>query len=524
MAQTDGTGDSVDIGVSLSGGGHRATLFGLGVLLYLAHAHDERDVPLSRRVSAISSVSGGSITNGFLARSLDYRSAEADQVEAAAQILTMQLAEHGTLFARRRVKAYAVSLVGLATLGLLGLAAGLTLRTGGWIVIALASILVLLLAALAAQARGRVCEWALADALFSDRTGHRYPLSIMTRSTRHIICATEIQTGQAMWFTAKGAVSRAFTLSDEPGDLSLARAVQASACLPVAFPPRRLRAQPTRLLEANWPRGARLPTRAVVVDGGVRDNLGVDVFLAWGEEVPAGAIENVGDVIVVSGSATRVKRSRLGRDIPLLGEMFSLRKLSNLPYSTREANTRRALEWRFRAAPDLEPQGWPRLRGTLVHIEESPAELADEIQLWVRDWEWQSTPPSERSDRNHPYRRKRQVEFLSGLDPPPARWVTNFLGWSERLDASGRAEAVLEVLARAEPDTKNVVTTWRERAVQNAAMRTTLSRVPPELAAQLIEHGYALAMARLHILQGYPLIDMPPRHFFRRLAGLEAAT
>ena len=159
-----------------------------------------------------------------------------------------------------------------------------------------------------------------------------------------------------------------------------------------------------------------------------------------------------------------------------------------------------------------------------MHIEESPAELADEIQLWVRDWEWQSTPPSERSDRNHPYRRKRQVEFLSGLDPPPARWVTNFLGWSERLDASGRAEAVLEVLARAEPDTKNVVTTWRERGVQNAAMRTTLSRVPPELAAQLIEHGYALAMARLHILQGYPLIDMPPRHFFRRLAGLDAAT
>ena len=87
----------------------------------------------------------------------------------------------------------------------------------------------------------------------------------------------------------------------------------------------------------------------------------------------------------------------------------------------------------------------------------------------------------------------------------------------------GRAEAVLEVLARAEPDAANVVTTWRERAARNAAMRTTLSRVPPEVAAQLIEHGYALAMARLHILQGYPLIDLPPRRFFRRLAGSEAA-
>ena len=321
MDQTDGTDGSVDIGVSLSGGGHRATLFGLGVLLYLAHAHDERDEPLSRRVSAISSVSGGSIANGFLAQSLDYRCAEGVQVEVAAQTLATQLAEHGVLFARRRVKAYAIALGGLAT----------------------------------------------------------------------------------------------------------------------------------------------------------------------------------------------------------LGEIFSLRKLSNLPYSTREANTRRALEWRFRAAPDLEPQGWPRLRGTLVHIEESPAELADEIQLWLRDWEWQSTPPGERSHLDHPYGRKRQVEFLFGLDPPPARWVTNFLSWSERYDASGRAEAVLEVLARAEPDTANVVTTWRERAARNAAMRTTLSRVPPEVAAQLIEHGYALAMARLHILQGYPLVDLPPRGFFRRLAGSEAA-
>ncbi len=161
-----------------------------------------------------------------------------------------------------------------------------------------------------------------------------------------------------------------------------------------------------------------------------------------------------------------------------------LRKLGDLPYSTREANTRRALGRTSEQHRDLEPQGWPRLRGTLVHIEESPAELADEIQLWLRDWEWQSTPPGERSHLDHPYGRKRQVEFLFGLDPPPARWVTNFLSWSERYDASGRAEAVLEVLARADPDTANVVTTWRERAARNAAMRTTLSRVPPEVAAR----------------------------------------
>jgi len=46
--------------VALSGGGHRATIFGLGALLYLV------DAGLNRSVMAISSVSGGSILNGFV--------------------------------------------------------------------------------------------------------------------------------------------------------------------------------------------------------------------------------------------------------------------------------------------------------------------------------------------------------------------------------------------------------------------------------------------------------------------------
>ena len=46
-----------DIALSLSGGGHRATLFGLGVLLALV------DRGLNMRVKQIASVSGGSIVN-----------------------------------------------------------------------------------------------------------------------------------------------------------------------------------------------------------------------------------------------------------------------------------------------------------------------------------------------------------------------------------------------------------------------------------------------------------------------------
>jgi predicted acylesterase/phospholipase RssA len=53
--------ETKSIGIGLSGGGCRAAIFGLGVLLYLA------DSGANRRVSAISSVSGGSMLNGFIA-------------------------------------------------------------------------------------------------------------------------------------------------------------------------------------------------------------------------------------------------------------------------------------------------------------------------------------------------------------------------------------------------------------------------------------------------------------------------
>jgi hypothetical protein len=49
------------IGLCLSGGGHRASIFSLGALLYLVDANRHCDI------EAISSVSGGSLTSGFFA-------------------------------------------------------------------------------------------------------------------------------------------------------------------------------------------------------------------------------------------------------------------------------------------------------------------------------------------------------------------------------------------------------------------------------------------------------------------------
>src|SRR4030095_9244392 len=49
------------IGLAISGGGHRATAYALGVLLYLV------DTGLNQKIHTVTSVSGGSILNAFIA-------------------------------------------------------------------------------------------------------------------------------------------------------------------------------------------------------------------------------------------------------------------------------------------------------------------------------------------------------------------------------------------------------------------------------------------------------------------------
>ena len=57
-------------GIDLSGGGPRATLFTLGVRHYVADAGKSRDG------SSVASVSGGSLTNGYVAQSADHASVD----------------------------------------------------------------------------------------------------------------------------------------------------------------------------------------------------------------------------------------------------------------------------------------------------------------------------------------------------------------------------------------------------------------------------------------------------------------
>jgi len=80
------------IGVALSGGGHRASVFGAGLLLYLADAGRQGDV------GGIASVSGGSITNGVVAHEMDYRQASTADVRAGLRPLLRHIAYTGLFF------------------------------------------------------------------------------------------------------------------------------------------------------------------------------------------------------------------------------------------------------------------------------------------------------------------------------------------------------------------------------------------------------------------------------------------
>ena len=81
------------IAVALSGGGHRASLFGLGAMLYLM------DAGKGPEIATVSSVSGGSITNGWMAATCDINDTTAEEFDDQASAFASKIALGGTLWA-----------------------------------------------------------------------------------------------------------------------------------------------------------------------------------------------------------------------------------------------------------------------------------------------------------------------------------------------------------------------------------------------------------------------------------------
>jgi len=77
-------------------------------------------------------------------------------------------------------------------------------------------------------------------------------------------------------------------------------------------------------------------------------------------------------------------------------------------------------------------------------------------------------------------------------------------------EAADRARTVIQLL---EPERSG----WEATAKRNAKVSTSLSRMGVPVAADLLQHGYVLAMANLHVILDYPLLDVPSRESFEAM-------
>lgn len=231
------------IALALSGGGYRAMLFHTGVLIRL------NELGLLKQVTRFSSVSGGSISAGFLGlvwNKLDWQG-------GVAMNLREVYVDPILAFSRKTIDR-PCGTVGFLTQGLLV---------------------------------SRLVTWFYDRALFHGATLKDLP-DERKGDPRFVICATNLTTGSLWRFARVYMADYRLGLIKEP-DFSLARAVAASSAFPPVLSPmrlnlRRFRFEPDaeadeRELAPPVPDFAR--RRAVLTDGGAYDNHGLEPVIRW---------------------------------------------------------------------------------------------------------------------------------------------------------------------------------------------------------------------------------------------------
>jgi NTE family protein len=225
------------IGIALSGGGFRAMLFHAGALARM------NELGLLSRARRISSVSGGSITSGYLA--IRWTALGAPDGNDTFADFKAAIVEPILVFSRQRID----------------------------VVDALAGML-----PWAAPASEQVAK-SYDASLFHGKT-----LQDMPDTPRFVFCATNLQTGVLWRFAKPYAGDYVIGRIDNP-TIGVAEAVAASSSFPPVLSPFFLQL-PAGSFE-SWPEGPSPPTggldayRACVVltDGGVYDNHGIEPII-----------------------------------------------------------------------------------------------------------------------------------------------------------------------------------------------------------------------------------------------------
>ncbi len=268
--------------IALSGGGHRATLATLGALLAIV------DRGLSAKVIQIASVSGGSITNAFVAQRCKFETLRPGELDGIATELAAAVVRKGVLTREW------MALLLLSTV-VFGAAAATLFRVFvvPWTWLAMAIGLVVALSLLIV--RGLAVEWLLDRRYFRHSTtgyrpAHRAQLaSLSGGDVDHVFCMTDLALGLPVYASSGCGGMMWRRLKVEPssrdiherppfhtfdaGKLSIAELVRASAAFP-GISPRRLPIphDPDIDMVSESPRAAFLS------DGGLWNNLATHVM------------------------------------------------------------------------------------------------------------------------------------------------------------------------------------------------------------------------------------------------------
>lgn len=451
------------LAVSLSGGGHRATLFVLGALMYFV------DAKANAHVTSIASVSGGSLTNGFVGQTLNFRETNgAEFRKRVASPLATQIAKSGTLFAPLLTKVYLLVLFAGALLVM-----GIPLIVpGAWYVRLLLFVAGLAVWGWLFGARGLLCARAFRITLFSPSGRETTLGELKKRDLDHVICSTEFRSAEQVYFSGDFVYSYALGHGG-PAKLSLARAVQASAAFPGGFPPAIL---PTKQHQFTGAPSATAggppepPAEMVLTDGGVYDNMGEQWARGFAARVkrcpdlgPGRSAPN--QLVVVNASARIPWNPFRKRLMPLVGELAALIRVNDVMYINTTNVRRQAIVDSYNPADPTKASALP---SALVQIAQSPFVVASAFAN-------ETAPVGERA--------KQVLEFL--------------------MNGPSRDE-------------------WTKIARENSAVSTSLSKFGTEVSARLIYQGYVVTMCNLHVLFGadFPLLpEALAIERFRELIG-----
>jgi predicted acylesterase/phospholipase RssA len=492
------------IAVALSGGGHRASLFGLGVLLALV------DLGLNRLVTQIVSVSGGSITNAYVGLRGNFRTATSTSFDALARDFASTIVSRGLV---NRKEVFLCCLLATATAILLH--GALSTIPWGRAVFGTVGILVV---SIVMVCRGKLLERRLAQRL---RVGTRTEPQLKNLGgdgIEHVLCCTELTTGRPAYFRSTSGGQLVLRLADSSlgrrystrscPDFPVASAVRASA----AFPPfiSALRVSSTDLAGVDGGSDTQLTGSLQLADGGVWNNLGTQSFLE--DELPRapGAVRP--DLIFVANASAAFQpgwswpfRFPGAAELQLALQASSIQGLNTV--EPRNAELRRSMLFRlkYRTLPwiprfepfyDHEPVAVP------IEISSSAFETA--LRAIVND------VGSEAPERSAAYR-----EWSSSLIEDLEAWQLHRRTSSP--DAGDQKFASLQDLVdqkfpfrKTERDPLDL-TGARAVADEYLALdlnldvgaldvvRTTLGRIPAAVAKQLITRSYinTCVMARL---------------------------